>query len=283
MLEKVIDVDPLDALQMIDDLQRLGVFYHFKDEIEKALEKIYNTNDKCNNEDLHSIALKFRVLRQHWYNVPQAYIAIEIVLKRYIHKYPRTVIRGPNRLQEQMDHINWLVRESDITCIEQLRMDRRCFMTLCHMVRTIGGLGHSKHVTLEEKMALFLYVLAHDLKSNRRGINCSKFHQVNDHRKFYKKNDNKKRPRGNDDVVEGLSMIANKLGEVFSATNEKLDFIGRRMGYEHDLASKRASLNDELIKLPITLNERLDACEIISQSAQKLDMFFSLTHDDKLR
>ncbi|GMP88029.1 hypothetical protein CsSME_00040167 [Camellia sinensis var. sinensis] len=60
-------------------------------------------------------------------------------------------------------------------------------------------------------------------------------------------------------------MIANKLGEVFSATNEKLDFIGQRMGYEHDLASKRASLNDELIKLPITLDERLDACEIISQ------------------
>ncbi|KAL7238826.1 hypothetical protein ACSBR2_004847 [Camellia fascicularis] len=54
------------------------------------------------------------------------------------------------------------------------------------------------------------------------------------------------------------------------------------MGYEHDLASKRASLNDELIELPITLDERLDACKIISQSAQKLDMF-SLTHDDKLR
>ncbi|GMP98071.1 hypothetical protein CsSME_00046094 [Camellia sinensis var. sinensis] len=71
MLEKVIDVDPLDALEMIDDSQRLGVFYHFKDEIEKALEKIYNMNDKCNNEDLHATALKFRVLRQHWYNVPQ--------------------------------------------------------------------------------------------------------------------------------------------------------------------------------------------------------------------
>ncbi|CAL5356745.1 unnamed protein product [Camellia sinensis] len=34
MLEKVVDEDPLDALEMIDGLQRLGVFYHFKDEIE---------------------------------------------------------------------------------------------------------------------------------------------------------------------------------------------------------------------------------------------------------
>ncbi|KAI7992436.1 hypothetical protein LOK49_LG12G02314 [Camellia lanceoleosa] len=35
MLEKVVDEDPLDALEMIDDLQRLGVFNHFKDEIER--------------------------------------------------------------------------------------------------------------------------------------------------------------------------------------------------------------------------------------------------------
>ncbi|KAI8001785.1 Mannosyl-oligosaccharide 1,2-alpha-mannosidase MNS3 [Camellia lanceoleosa] len=120
------------------------------------------------------------------------------------------------------------------------------------------------------------------------GINCSSSSSQRPPESSTKKNDNKKRPRGNDDVVEGLSveglsMIANKLGEIFSATNEKLDFIGRRMGYEHDLISKRASLNDELIKLLITLDERLDACEIISQSIQKLDMFFSLTHDDKLR
>ncbi|KAI8003460.1 hypothetical protein LOK49_LG08G02373 [Camellia lanceoleosa] len=107
------------------------------------------------------------------------------------------------------------------------------------------------------------------------GINCSSSSSQRPPESSTKKNDNKKRLRGNDDVVEGLSMIANKLGEVFSTTNEKLDFIGRRMGYEHDLASKRASLNDELIKLPITLDERLDACEIISQSAQKLNMFFS--------
>ncbi|KAI8006232.1 hypothetical protein LOK49_LG07G00556 [Camellia lanceoleosa] len=115
------------------------------------------------------------------------------------------------------------------------------------------------------------------------GINCFSLSSQRPPKSSTKKNDNKKRPRGNDDVVEGLSIIVNKLGEVFFATNEKLDFIGRRMGYEHDLASKWASLNDELIKLPITLDERLDACEIISQSTQKLDMFFSLTQNDKLR
>ncbi|KAI7992762.1 hypothetical protein LOK49_LG12G02338 [Camellia lanceoleosa] len=62
-------VDPLGGLEMIDDLQRLGVFYHFEDEIKRVLDNIRN-DDKWNNEDLHSTALQFRLLRQH-YNIPQ--------------------------------------------------------------------------------------------------------------------------------------------------------------------------------------------------------------------
>ncbi|CAL5324674.1 unnamed protein product [Camellia sinensis] len=97
------------------------------------------------------------------------------------------------------------------------------------------------------------------------------------------KKKDKKRPRANDEVVKGLTMFADKLVDVLGTTNDKLEFIGKRIGYSHDLASKQASLNDELTKLPITVDERLDACEIISHDVQKLDMFFSLTHDDRLR
>ncbi|KAL7174289.1 hypothetical protein ACSBR2_033531 [Camellia fascicularis] len=43
-------------------------------------------------------------------------------------------------------------------------MDWLSFMTLCNMVHTISGLGHSKHVTLEEKVAFFLFILAQHLK-----------------------------------------------------------------------------------------------------------------------
>ncbi|XP_058215794.1 terpene synthase 10-like isoform X1 [Rhododendron vialii] len=71
MLKEV--VDPLDGLEMIDDLQRLGVFYHFEDEIKRVLESIYNNNkhEKGNEDDLHAMSLKFRLLRQYGYNVPQ--------------------------------------------------------------------------------------------------------------------------------------------------------------------------------------------------------------------
>ena len=37
-------------------------------------------------------------------------------------------------------------------------------MTLCNMIHTIGRLGPSKHVTLEEKVAFFLFILAQHLK-----------------------------------------------------------------------------------------------------------------------
>ena len=71
MLDKV--VDPLDGLGIIDDLQRLGVFYHFEDEIKRILENTYNHISKGWNtdEDLQATSLKFRLLRQHGYIVSE--------------------------------------------------------------------------------------------------------------------------------------------------------------------------------------------------------------------
>nr|AID55338.1 terpene synthase [Actinidia arguta] len=71
MLDQV--VDPLDGLGIIDDLQRLGVFYHFEDEIKRILESTYNhINEGWNtDEDLQATSLKFRLLRQHGYTISE--------------------------------------------------------------------------------------------------------------------------------------------------------------------------------------------------------------------
>ncbi|XP_057485573.1 (-)-alpha-terpineol synthase-like isoform X2 [Actinidia eriantha] len=71
MLDKA--VDPLDGLGIIDDLQRLGVFYHFEDEINRILESTYNhINEGWNtDEDLQATSLKFRLLRQHGYVISE--------------------------------------------------------------------------------------------------------------------------------------------------------------------------------------------------------------------
>nr|GMC87959.1 (-)-alpha-terpineol synthase-like [Ipomoea batatas] len=69
MVEK--KMDPLEKLELVDLLQRLGISYHFEDEIQHVLEHIY-TSFSCNgDQDLYATALHFRLLRQHGYKVPQ--------------------------------------------------------------------------------------------------------------------------------------------------------------------------------------------------------------------
>ncbi|WJX46364.1 (-)-germacrene D synthase [Trifolium repens] len=64
---------PLREASLIDSIQRLGLYHHFEHEIGELLRQIHN-NYVVNgtitlNEDLHSIALVFRLLRQQGYHI----------------------------------------------------------------------------------------------------------------------------------------------------------------------------------------------------------------------
>ncbi|XWS51961.1 hypothetical protein CRYUN_Cryun11dG0026600 [Craigia yunnanensis] len=65
-------VAPMDnsnqRLPLIDAVQRLGVSYHFEKEIEDALETIYHDSNDVEN-DLYTTALRFRLLREHGFDV----------------------------------------------------------------------------------------------------------------------------------------------------------------------------------------------------------------------
>ncbi|TYI58056.1 hypothetical protein E1A91_D11G326000v1, partial [Gossypium mustelinum] len=68
----VISTDkPYQNLDIIDAIQRLGVAYHFEKEIEDALHIIYHHH--CNNaqidDDLYTASVRFRLLREHGFNV----------------------------------------------------------------------------------------------------------------------------------------------------------------------------------------------------------------------
>ncbi|KAF5450880.1 hypothetical protein F2P56_031196 [Juglans regia] len=73
MFHKVLE--PPKQLDLVDILQRLGVSYHFQDDIRRILKKIGNTSthdgDVCKKESLYTTSLEFRLLRQNGYNVPQ--------------------------------------------------------------------------------------------------------------------------------------------------------------------------------------------------------------------
>ena len=59
----------VEQLDFIDVLERLGIAYHFENETEEALKRIYEAyNDQ--DYDLHHTSLQFRILRQHGYPVP---------------------------------------------------------------------------------------------------------------------------------------------------------------------------------------------------------------------
>ncbi|KAG6671012.1 hypothetical protein I3843_Q021300 [Carya illinoinensis] len=64
----------MEPLELIDILQRLGVSYHFEDEIRMIVENKHNTHhsgDVCKKQSLYATAVEFRLLRQHGYDVPQ--------------------------------------------------------------------------------------------------------------------------------------------------------------------------------------------------------------------
>ncbi|KAK1282520.1 (-)-germacrene D synthase [Acorus calamus] len=60
--------EPLQKLSLIDAIQRLGLSYHFQEEINLSLKQI--NNEYCITDGLHAFALRFRLLRQHGYNTP---------------------------------------------------------------------------------------------------------------------------------------------------------------------------------------------------------------------
>ncbi|XP_027928308.1 probable terpene synthase 2 isoform X2 [Vigna unguiculata] len=101
----------VQKLNFIDSVQRLGVSYHFQQEINQELEQIYNTSTKNNtiNEDgdYHFIALLFRLLRQQGYGISSGIFNetlasdVQGLCSLYEASYLR--IRGDDVLEEACD------------------------------------------------------------------------------------------------------------------------------------------------------------------------------------
>ncbi|TYK11177.1 retrotransposon protein [Cucumis melo var. makuwa] len=58
-----------------------------------------------------------------------------------------------------------MIHESNLVCRQSTRMDKRCFCILCHLLRITVGLALVEIVDVEEMVAMFLHVLARDMKS----------------------------------------------------------------------------------------------------------------------
>lgn len=58
-----------ERLSMVDSIQRLGIEYHFEDEIEATLQRKHMMLRFQNIQGLSQIAFQFRMLRQQGYYI----------------------------------------------------------------------------------------------------------------------------------------------------------------------------------------------------------------------
>ncbi|XP_038885791.1 uncharacterized protein LOC120076083 [Benincasa hispida] len=57
-------------------------------------------------------------------------------------------------------------------------MDKRTFMILCNMIRTTGCLEPGRYVGIEEMVAMFLHILAHNVKNRVVRTHFSRFNET---------------------------------------------------------------------------------------------------------
>lgn len=76
-----------------------------------------------------------------------------------------------DKMPQQVHHINRMVRVTDRSCIDNLRMDRNTFRRLCRLLREYSGLIDQRFVTVEEQVAMFLGILSYHKKTRIVGHN----------------------------------------------------------------------------------------------------------------
>jgi len=67
------NMEPLNLLELIDDIERLGLSFKFEEDINKVLLKIVSVENFENRtgKSLHETALLFGILRRHGFDVSQ--------------------------------------------------------------------------------------------------------------------------------------------------------------------------------------------------------------------
>ncbi|XP_075475031.1 uncharacterized protein LOC142505809 [Primulina tabacum] len=107
--------------------------------------------------------------------------------KRVRHTRTTTVSYNmSDRINLQLNHLHRIIEIGDVQCVVNLRMNRNAFARLCYLLTNVGGLVDSTYVRIEEKVTMFLSILAHHKKTRlvghdyiRSGHTISThFHQV---------------------------------------------------------------------------------------------------------
>ncbi|GMN58047.1 hypothetical protein TIFTF001_027146 [Ficus carica] len=138
------DASLMTTLELIDDIQRLGLRYRFEEEIRKALERISSLEGFHSGieKSLYTTALSFRLLRQHGFNyVSQGIFKIikdqnssfkeslskDVKGMLSLYEASHLAFQGESFLEEAREftrtHLNDLIRSDDLSkdVVEEIR------------------------------------------------------------------------------------------------------------------------------------------------------------------
>jgi len=94
------------------------------------------------------------------------FIVVTMLLGAMTWYYDTYFVKEParNLELERRGFLNRLFRGTKVDCIEQLRVSKRAFFKLCKILKEKGQLVRTSNVPTTEVFAMFLHILAHNLK-----------------------------------------------------------------------------------------------------------------------
>ena len=93
------------------------------------------------------------------------WLVITLFILTFEHEVNKPHIRYSSRKIDRYSILHRYVYESDTMSISQIRMTRTCFTKLCNMLETLGGLKASRNMDIDEQVAIFLHIIAHNVKN----------------------------------------------------------------------------------------------------------------------
>nr|UUF44715.1 isoprene synthase [Artocarpus heterophyllus] len=131
----------LTTIELIDDIQRLGLGYKYEDETRRALDRCVSwvKNNEEAKTSLHATALGFRLLRQHGYEIsqdifksfmdnPEACLTKDVKGMLALYEASYFGFKGEHLLEGAREftcmHLKNLIKEDKINVSESLMMDQ---------------------------------------------------------------------------------------------------------------------------------------------------------------
>ncbi|CAH9059540.1 unnamed protein product [Cuscuta europaea] len=107
-------------------------------------------------------SLKWWLNAQTWFMTIKFWMFVSLSARRRRTRGIRYIIDNHSKRE---GYFKRLVNGPESNCISQLRMSHAAFFKLCDMLVTKGGLRPTRHLIVEEQVAIFLLVLSHHHKN----------------------------------------------------------------------------------------------------------------------